>query len=732
MATIQLTDDLGLDANIKPAPFSSLLKYFQQLQALRLSGGDLSKAAGLTLDQPALTALNTGLSFDKTVTVLPDGTAISILANAHGSLELILRTPAVISLPGISAGNVAIAPGTCYVAFGIQASVGVSAASTAGLLQFGVSPDANIDIRNYQSFPLQHGITLLDAVKETVGDFVIPATSDDLTSLPDGCVAAVTGTGSLTLSGTANLLAITNPLASPELPAPLPSPSVTAGGSVEVGASVELKCTFQITAQKTAPGHLQLGWYRQQATDFAVNATVSEGISAGFGTTDLFSSIIAVISSSAKADLDELQKAGLPPDQVKAIQDAVRAAVDRKLELALSTEIGATELTSAMFQYDIELSALTPDSRQALDQALRGDLRGLHAGTLPGVTVLHSVWEKARSNRIRLEVNLLGILNIGAISTLTISGAVLVEPATGALVITDKTTAERIRSTSLNFGADTQKLRHAMAESFLVTATYHGLHGHVDGPTLTFSHSFFDLENDTKRDGMVRDLRVGVALGLFSADDAAPPAGIDDFGRTMIHVTNEYDSGMAAALFLDPSGAPIPQESCENAGRAAIQLLVSEGDADAIRRQPALDDDLWARMKAQGQPGFATLFPDTPAPLLAAIAADYTAIVWWAAAMAGAGQRLAAIRKWFGQHPAAKQDDPEFQTLRQDLAAHMKQVASTTSEQFGEPWGLVAMDRASGRRAIATILITGPKLARTKQRTLTIAAGSTQPVESVN
>src|ERR1700722_15633460 len=143
MATIQLTDELGLDANVKLAPFSSLLKYVQQLPALRLSNGDLSKAGGLTLDQPALTVFNGGPSFEKSVAIGPGETAVSILAGAHGSLELILRTPAVVSLRDVESDDIAIAEGTCYVAFGVQASVGVSVGPDAGLLQFGVGPGEN-------------------------------------------------------------------------------------------------------------------------------------------------------------------------------------------------------------------------------------------------------------------------------------------------------------------------------------------------------------------------------------------------------------------------------------------------------------------------------------------------------------------------------------------------------------------------------------------------------------
>src|SRR5580658_5751084 len=101
MATIQVTDDFGLDADVQLAPFSSLLKYFQQLPALHLNNGDLSKAGGLTLDQPALTSIDSGVSFDKTVTVGPDGTAVSVSAGSTGSLQLIQRTPALISLPDV-------------------------------------------------------------------------------------------------------------------------------------------------------------------------------------------------------------------------------------------------------------------------------------------------------------------------------------------------------------------------------------------------------------------------------------------------------------------------------------------------------------------------------------------------------------------------------------------------------------------------------------------------------
>jgi hypothetical protein len=102
LATIRLTDDLGLDETVEVAPFSSLLTYVKELSALHAKGADLSKAGALTLDQPAVTSLNVGLSFDKGIAIGPAGTSISVLASANAGVAMIRRTPAQVSLPDVS------------------------------------------------------------------------------------------------------------------------------------------------------------------------------------------------------------------------------------------------------------------------------------------------------------------------------------------------------------------------------------------------------------------------------------------------------------------------------------------------------------------------------------------------------------------------------------------------------------------------------------------------------
>lgn len=719
MPSIKLTDQFGFDVDAQPAPSSALLKYFQQLPSLRFETLDLNKVGGLTLDEPAIRSLSTGVSFQNPVDLGDGAPALSVAAGAHASIHLISDAA---DLPGYDEA-VEVPLDSCYVSFGIEATASANVSAAAGGLHFGASPSTKVEVVSYSRFPLKTGVTLLQAVQQTVAGLCIPGNSGDVADLPAGQIARVTVSGKLTLSGSTDLLATTNPLASASLPAPLPAVSVSAGGSVTVGVSCEIEAEYEIVARRLDTGVVRLGWYHKRATEMAVHAKASEGLSAGLGGTDLFSQVVRAISADAQADLNELASAGVPDGQAADIQGAVKAATSRKLEIAIAGEFSATASHAATFLYDIVPAALTEESRKALNQALRGDLTGLHAPVLPGVSCVRSIWHNIRKRGLDLDVNLLGILNYRSVATLSLEGKVLYEPATGSLVISDRATAERIQSTQVNFGADTEKLRHVLAESFLVTAAYHSAKQLAETPSLRCSHSFFELQNTTSRGDMACKLRTGVALGLLSRGEAELPPEIADFGRTLFDVSTDYDEDLVNRMFLDANDAPLAREWYETAGRVAIQFLVQATDDDAVRRQPAIDNVLWSRMKDVGQPGFAVLFAGVPAPFVGAITADCSTIQWWADAMHRTGQEIAGIRLWLARNATATLEDPAFQKLRQDLAGYLRQVAANTREEFGQPWGLIAMNQLASQRAGAKILITGPKLVRNKRRTLAAVAG---------
>jgi hypothetical protein len=218
---------------------------------------------------------------------------------------------------------------------------------------------------------------------------------------------------------------------------------------------------------------------------------------------------------------------------------------------------------------------------------------------------------------------------------------------------------------------------------------------------------------------MQADIQIGAALGLFAKADALLPAGVDDFGRTTVYAETQYDEALTTSLFLADNGTPRFLEEYELAGRGAIQLLVAEHGDDSFRRRPAIDDVLWAQMKSNGQAQFRFMFPEAH---VGAITADYTVIVWWSQAMRTAAERLAQIHAFFSAHPNGSSQDSEFQKLRGQLAKSLAEIAANTKEEFGRPWGLLAMDLASGRQAESSINITGHLLALSAQRDKAIAA----------
>ena len=70
---------------------------------------------------------------------------------------------------------------------------------------------------------------------------------------------------------------------------------------------------------------------------------------------------------------------------------------------------------------------------------------------------------------------------------------------------------------------------------------------------------------------------------------------------------------------------------------------------------------------------------------------------------------LAEINRLTGASGAST-EDPRFAELRQKLADHLREMAQKAHQQFGTPWGLVALFLASGGQARAEIRFTGPRL----------------------
>ncbi len=313
-------------------------------------------------------------------------------------------------------------------------------------------------------------------------------------------------------------------------------------------------------------------------------------------------------------------------------------------------------------------------------------------------------------------------------------GKVLYDPETGELILSDTVTASQLQAGVVNVGgtpnqADPKQVRRILASSLLITAAYRASGSIVTPPVLRSSHIYSELHDQTNRETMADELGVAVGLGLMTrAEQHDLIQGTTQFGRTIAYASADYNDSLATALFI-ANDNPRAQAEYENIGREAMQIAAKRGGtADPVRLRPLQNDELWKTMKDGGQSKFRTLLPEASALQIGVVTADYSTIIWWAATMSETGRALMTVRNFLLRTPAVDSRNEEFQKLRSDLAQYLKRVAADTKEEFGRPWGLIAMDLLTGNRSEARATFTGPVISLSRVRTIAAAAAGGRQV----
>jgi hypothetical protein len=724
MANIKLTDQVGAEIDVELNKDSAIAKYIENLKQLKLPNLNFSDLEHVTIEKVPVKSLKSGISFEQPVDVGTNGIEMKIGAGASGSIRLYSMKDKQLFDPEVFGDPIPIGANQLFLGVAATASLSTALSAKTGDLSFGFDAGSQIVLATYKLFETTEGGSFplyADALEEAFQDFTIPGDIEDIAEMAEHAVATVEGTGNLKFSGGLNLLSIVNPLAAVNLPDPIGAVKVTSGNAIKVGASIEISGGYQMRVQKVNKSKIRLGYYKRRGVDFNLTVSASGGLSAGIGKLDLIEELMKAISHEPTVDKDALTQGGLNEDQIESIKKVIEAGISRKLELSLSFELDALRSSEAAFLFEIELAKLDTSGRKAVHDALDGDLSGLtkSENDLPqGISLVRSIFTEIQKEKHALKLNLLGIYNYISVSTLMLKGTVMFEPATGELIITDKATATRIAASTLNFAADSEKLRKVLAESVLITAAYRCSKLVAQSPNLKISHSYFELHTKTDQTVMKNNLDVLEALGLMTGSEKKTVlASSTKFGRTMLYAETSYGDEVLSALFLK-DGSPRPEEDYESAGRRALSLLVQSGEEDEIRRLPATDNNLWNEMKQQGQANFKSIekLKTISAPLLGAIISDYSVIVWWAQSMREMGERLAEIRQFIQNNPNTDPENNSFKSLRKKLASKLKDVAGKTKEEFGDPWGLVAMDQVSNSKATARAQIMGPGLAIIKER----------------
>lgn len=725
MSVIKIGDNFGLVIDVSPSITSVFSKYLKSPGDVLGLLGNAKAIASLQVGQDPFETQSIGLSFNEPVKLGNTGVELTISPQLVGTVGISKGKSLFDSDTDPFRDSIPIPANQAFVSVGLKAELDIGLSDKSGDLQFGFTSGTDVIFTNYRLFALTDEI--VPDIQTLFANFVIPGDLEDVESMLQGSIATVEGTGSLKFSAQANLLSVVNPLATVNTAIVQGALQVKEGGSITVRATYTLTGEYQIRIQRLDGRKFRLGYEKKRSSEFDVAVAAQIGISASAAGFDLIKGVLQAVSADAVPDKDVFQNAGLSNDQISIIAAAIKTGIERSLQFSITGELDWLDEVSTAFSYEIDLDALDAGGRQAVNKALAGDLTGLESSPLDGVKPLKSIFFTLRQGKRVLKINLLGIFNYGSVTALFQKGTIIVDHDSGEITITDQAGANRIQFTSSNFARSGTQLRKVLAESLLMTATYRTSGTVRVAPQLNSEYWFFELHQKTQVQTISDYLNIAQALKVTSQSNViaklASVSGVSAFGRSMFYADSRYDDSVCKSLFLNSAGQARTQDEYERFGREALALLLPDGDPiNNARRLPLTDDQIWNLMKTAGQPNnFGGLFDSRGfnANQLADITADYTLIMWWTSAMSSMGDGLAKLLTFIAQNPRWDPENNTFKKLRADLDKKMVAVAQNTQAQFGEPWGLLALDLASNQKSLTTVNITGPKLTFTASRNLT-------------
>jgi hypothetical protein len=716
MATIKLTDGFGLVIDASPSPSSIFSKYLKNPSAVVGALHDVKDIKDLQVGQDPFQSQSVGLSFGDSIDLGTSGVELTIDPELLGTIAIKKGDSLFDTASDPFGDKIVIPPNQAYVSAALEAKLDVGLSESSGDLQFGFTAGTDVVFTNYQLFALTDKI--VPALQTVIQTFTVPGDLQDIEAMSPNNIATIGGTGSLKFSAKANLLTAVNPLAALSTSVVQGPLTIKDGASLVVGATYTLTGAYQLRVQRLGGSKFRLGFEKKRASEFDVSVSADIGVSATVDGFDIIQALLGAVSSDPVPNKDVFQRAGLTPDQIATIATAMKAGIERSLQLSLAGELDLLDSASAAFSYEIDLAALDAQGRQSVHDALDGNLSLLEQIPMNGIKPLTSIFSSLRQGKRIFKVNLLGIFNYASVSTLFQKGTIIVDRDSGDVTITDQAGATRIQFTSDNFAKDSAKLRRVLAESFLMTVTYRTSGTVRVGPTLATTQWFFELHQQTNVQNIKDYLNVAQALGLLSPLDVSNKltsvTGIGSFGRSSLNVNSSYNDSLSKSLFIDSSGQARAVNEYDRIGRFALASLLPEGNPiNNARRLPLTDDKIWTAMRSQGQANdFGGLFGSYGfnTNQLADIGSDYTLIVWWADAMHDMAVALSNLLSYMAQHPQWDPQDNAFKRLRSSLDQTMATVSKNTKDQFAEPWGLLAMDLASGQKSAKGFQLICPRL----------------------
>lgn len=714
MAKIKITDSASVTIDIEPKPGSAIDKYFKRPASLKVADASVLLGDGALVDFPVSSA-RVGLEVEEDIEIGSDGeTELTLSAGVSSGFKIVKEGKELFDPERFEddEDNVTVPQGSTGVCFDIEPAIGVGLETERGDLTFGFGAESEARYAYYKLFETTSaGPSFKEALSETISEFVIPGDLNDLRGMPRDSFLSAQGETRLKLLGGFSVSTNLNPLVSKDLPGGMRKLDIKPGAKFSVEMEFLVEGEMQLRAQKVSDNEIEFGLYNMDSRTIEVTVGASAGLSTKIGKTD----VVEVFSKSVQGDdwfdKDFFKEGGLEPDEIKEISKAVGASVDRSLSVSIAAAFKRQKKGEEAFVYRIDLDKLAGSEnlagREAVQHALDGDFRLMPsepdaAFEAAGVKFVKSILTDTKVKEVSLRLNLLGIYTAFSTKKVGVKVKTIYDDTTGELILTDSVTAKAISGAILPWKADEEKLRKLYYESFLMTAVYRATRTRVEGEELDSRHRYFEFHHRTRPRTMKDNLDVAVAMGFLSSQEMSKLLDHHpEFGRSTLLADVAYNDKLLRSLFL-VNDEPRPAEDYEEAGKAALRMLV-ETDPDMDYRSKTLLGS-WNEFKKAGAfPAAQQLMPHLNKVQQGVVHSDYLTIVWWAKAMRQLAATLHDLQEFY--ESGGSPDRKRFQKLRQKLVNRTGKVAERTRKQFGDPWGLIAMDLLANRQGKAHVRI---------------------------
>ena len=701
MATITITDNLGLTTSMDLRDDSALGR--SKLLGLVATAKELFTEFEAPVDQAELRNFALGATAGS-----PDllGKNMPKLTLGSGvNCELTIKTSADKTLCGSSQFSPAIPIGANEVWVGVEVDLSFSANASATVSSFGLTFAAASKF-SCSTYTLSSGASLpllRDACSRAFGNFSLTTGADAIRQQPVGTLNQTEVSGSLKTTAKLKLPYTINALGSANLPFNMTA-SVAPSVTVQVSGSIQIAGDFIFRSHTKAAGVVEIGVYKKRGSTLSASFTAGGSVGGELGGTD----VLTMLLNAAMPGVD-VTAAGITGDRGTALNGVIKDGLDESLGVQLNATCSAALTDEAAVVYEVRLAEgdqAATDS--ALELALGGDWSAIDL--LPNAQKLRNVTKETMEEKWSMTLNLFGVYSATSVTDYVSSCTILLDE-TGQMSIIDKAEMSRISAQTSARASDTQKLRQALTEDFLSTATYAVVGGKL-GLKLTVVQSYLDYQREMSAEEMRQNIQLGYELQLIPAQSLDPALmESPSFSHAAVSATVKYDSAALMNIFFkDPATMTAwTQEELEAKGRGTMSDFLDPADPTDKARMGILDNvQAWAAMDNVGSTsGIEELpyFDGFSAPQLHAVEGDWVSIRWWAGAVSKVGPALKATLGAVAAVPAGRDasKDAYFMKQRAVLAHVLGDVTRNTDAAFVHGWGEAVMFGLSGRAGTAVM-----------------------------